>query len=140
MTRPTDHSLPIRKATITKLLAAPAITAMVGQRVHGMRVLSGPEWPFIRYGAPSASPFEASGMGGSDIGITLHAFARGPDESNCAELAEAIVDALSDDTLPLAEGLGLVSLDWTGIQIIPDGEESTDYHAIIRFSVVTTAE
>jgi len=138
MLKPTDHTLPLRRAIIMKLLATSAVTDLLGTRFYGMRTPDSPEWPFGRYGAPDTRPYEATGLGGSDSDITLHVFARGPDEGPCATIADTIVDALSDDMLPLEGGVGLVSLDWQGTQIIEDGGESTDYHAIIRFSVITT--
>lgn len=138
---PADHSLPHRRAVVTHLLASSGVTAIVGQRFYGHRVPDNPAWPFGSYGVPQTQPFEATGWGGSDADITLHAYARGPDEEPCALLAAAIVDALSGDELPLADGLGLVSLDWLNTQIIKDGAglaESGDYHAIISFRIVTT--
>lgn len=140
MTAPVDHTLLIRQAVITRLLATSGVTNIIDQRAYGQRVPDNPTWPFVRYGPPNASPFEATKWGGTEADITLHAFAIGTDEGACATLAAAIVAALAGDELPLASGVGLVSLDWIGTQIIPDGEESTGYHAIIRFSVVTTAE
>lgn len=137
---PADHSLPLRKAVVTRLLSSSGITQKVGDRVYGRRVPDKTELDFVRYGAPGTQPFEATGWGGSDARITLHAHARGPDEAKCAELAAAVVETLSADTLPLADGIGLVSLDWEGTQIIPDGDAGTEFHAIIEFSVVTTAE
>jgi hypothetical protein len=137
---PVDHSLAIRKAVISHLLASTGVTDKVSDRVYGIRVPDKTEWDFVRYGVPDIRPFEASEWGGTDARITVHAHARGPDEAACANLAAAVVEALSSDTLPLADGLGLVSLDWEGTQTIPDGDAGTDFHAIIEFSVVTTAE
>ncbi|RIJ15948.1 DUF3168 domain-containing protein [Henriciella mobilis] len=136
---PADHSLQLRQAVVAHLRSVPAVTAIVAaNRIYGRRVPDNPTWPFIRYGVPDTRPYEATGQGGSDSAITVHAFARGPDEGACATLAAAIVEALSADQLPLESGLGLVSLDWQRTQVLEDGDESTDYHAIIEFSVVTT--
>lgn len=120
------------------MLASPGVTAILADRFYGQRVPANTVWPYAKTGVPVTEPFEATGWGGSDTDFTIHAFARGPDEAACAALAAAIVDAIADDDLPLEGGIGLVSLDWRGTQIISDGGESADYHAIIRFQVVTT--
>lgn len=136
---PADHSLPLRRAVVAHLRSVSAVTDLVtATRIYGRRVPDNPTWPFIRYGVPDTRPYEATGQGGSDSAITVHAFARGPDESDCAELAAVIVEALSADQLPLENDLGLVSLDWQRTQILEDGDESADYHAVIEFSVITT--
>lgn len=140
MSLPADHSLAVRKAVVTRLLASAGVVSIVAGRFYGQRVPDRPVWPFGRYGAPDVRPFEATGLGGSEIEITLHAYARGADEAPCSALAAAIVEALSSDDLVLEAGIGLVSLDWLGTQILKDGDalaESGDFHAIIRFQAVT---
>ncbi|WP_270374980.1 DUF3168 domain-containing protein [Marinicauda sp. Alg238-R41] len=131
-----DHSLALRQAIVTALRADAGVSAIAGARVYGMQVPDGAAWPFIRYGAPLTSIYESSCSQGSDSDVTLHAFAKGPGEDDCAELAAAVADALASDNLPLADGLGLVSLDWISTQILEYPEED-GFRAVIRFQIVT---
>lgn len=131
--QPRDDTLELRRAIVSRLKADNTVTALT-PRIYGRDVPANPVWPFVRYGVPDTRPFEASGYGGSDSAITVHAFAKGPDETGTATLAAAIVESLSADTLPLADGITLVSLDWTRTQILEEGD---DFHAVIEFSVIT---
>lgn len=134
---PADHSGHVRRAVIRRLLATPTITAIIGQRFYGLRVPDRPQWPFGRYGVPVVEPYEASGLGGSETDITLHLYVRGTDERLCEDLCALIVEALSSDELPLSDSVGLVSLDWLDTQIMTDGGEGRDFHAILRFRAIT---
>ena len=133
----TDHTRLLRRAVVARLLATAAVTAFVGNRISGQRVVANQTRPFIRYGAPDTRPFDATCYSGSDSAIVLQVFDPGPDEDRVGQIADAVVDALNTDELPL-EGVGLVSLDWRGTQILDQSAESTEFHAVIRFDVVTT--
>jgi len=140
MANPVDHSREVRAAIVKKLLATSAVTDITSTRVRGMKSAAAETWPFIRIGGPIASPWQSSCGVGSETSITIHAFAKGPDENSCQLLAEAIVDALSDDTLPLPEAtgntIGLVSLDWRQTIYLDEPDED-GFHAAIRFDVIT---
>lgn len=137
MTAPADHTIDIREAVVTHLLAASAVTAIVSSRGYGQRVPANVEWPYFHVGVLVTDPYEAQGQAGSDAEFAIHAYARGPDDAPCGALSKAIVAAMSDDALPF-DSLGLVSMDWLGTQIMGDDGESADYHGIIRFRIVTT--
>ncbi|WP_022697926.1 DUF3168 domain-containing protein [Euryhalocaulis caribicus] len=135
---PADHSLKLRQAIVSRLLADAAVSDAVEARVYGLRTPATRKFPFIRYDGPIAAPFEATGHhDGSEHDVTLHAFTKGEDEDDCHALAAAIVASLSADTLPL-DGLGLISLDWLDTQVIVDGDDTQAFHAIIRLEATTT--
>lgn len=138
MPLPADHSLAVREAVVRRQLAAPSVTSIIANRAFGQRVPADAAWPYTKCGAPMVQPFEATGWGGGDEDLTIHAFANGPDEAPCSRLAAAVVEALSQDDLDLGPDIALVSLDWVSTQIIPDEGDSGAYHAIIRFRIVTT--
>lgn len=132
-----DHVLALRKAVVKKLLADTAVAALVGERVYGESTPPTPEWPFIRYGLPSADNYEASCWDGKDHDLVLHAFARGDDMAACSTLAAAIETAMSEESgLPLV-GVGLVGISFVRTQIIRDSDEQGAYHAIIQFTATT---
>lgn len=134
-----DHSIAMREAVVTKLLATGAIAVLVGTRVRGPAVEDGIDWPFIRYGLPITNPMEQQGRAGSAHAITVHVFAKGEDDGPVGALAAAVVAALNDTSLPV-EPLGLLGIDWTGTQVIRDDAEASAYHGIIQFRAETFAE
>ena len=140
MSPPLDHTLALRKAIVKKLLAAGSATrALVSTRVYGQKSPADPTYPFVRYGAPLTSSFEAQRREGSEHSILIHAFADGPGEDKCANLAAAIVADLNTDDLPL-EGLGLVGIQWEQTQVIVDPPRTDGWHGLIRFRATTSNE
>jgi hypothetical protein len=135
-----DHTLALRQAIVEKLKAnGSAVAGLVEGRVYGQKSPADPTFPFVRYGVPSTSPYEATGwFPGSSHSIALHAFSQGPGEDKCAALAAAIVAELEDDDLPL-EDVGLVAIEWVSTQVLPDLGATDAWHAVIRFSAETVA-
>jgi len=134
-----DHSLPLRQAIVEKLLASDTIVAIVEDRVYGQKPDADPTIPFIRTGPSVSTPYEATGWGeGSEGAVVVHAFAQGPGEDKCSQLAAEIVAVLEEDSLPL-EGIGLVGIQWERTQVLPDLGATDSWHAVINFRA-TTAE
>lgn len=129
-----DNSAAVQTAIITHLASFAPLTALVPpERIYGVRPAgSNPQFPFVRYGAPLVRPYEATCYTGAENIISIHAFAEGEDSYPVSEIAAQIVAAM--DTL---EDAILMFLDnrWTTTQIIPDNDESTNWHAIINFEV-----
>lgn len=135
-----DFSLPLRRAVVKALRADGAVSGVVGSRVHAEQPPE-PQAPWVRVGRITAFPFETSTEGGSEISLTLHAFAPSSDEAH--RLAALIVYALDEKRLPLEaeEGQpepGLTELFWTDTDVMPDTASKADYHAVIRLTAVVT--
>lgn len=134
-----NHALKVRQAIITRLrqVVPAAGVGMSALSIYGEESPPDPAWPFIRYGLPSETIYEASGWGvGSEQDVTIHAFARGPGMDNVTALAAAVVAALDNSQLAV-EPLGLLGIDWTETTYLRDTPEASDYHAVIRFTVGT---
>ena len=140
-----DLSLAVRKAIVGCLEDSPAVTAIVpATRIHAVEAPAEPVWPFIRYGLATALPFRASGIDGAKLAVTVHGFARGPQEDAVAALGAAIAAALDGP-----DGRGLVlALDaeppatahvaWTGSRTLRDGDEAGAYHVVVSFEVAAS--
>lgn len=133
-----DLSLSVRKAILAALEDAPAVTAIVPpDRLYAVEPPANPLWPFLRTGFAAPVPFRASGIDGTRLALSLHGFARGPQEDAVSELAAAIAAALDGRVLPLdGDPDARVHLAWTGSRIGRDGDEAGAYHVVIGIEAV----
>lgn len=133
-----DLSLALRKAILAALEDAPAVTAIVPpERLYAVEPPAAPIWPFVRTGFASPVPFRASGLDGSRIQLSLHGFAKGPQEDAVAELGAAIAAALDGRVVALDGVPGAVAhIAWTGSRIRRDGEEAGAYQIIVGIEAV----
>ena len=138
-----DLSLPFRGAVVKALRSDQAVAEMVGQRVHAEQPPE-PQTPWIRCGRISALGFQASGAEGSEISLTLHAFATGSTEAH--RLANLIVYVLDEKRLALDPdkpgGPRPYAFDvlWAGSEVMPDTASKGDYHAVVRFTALVAIE
>lgn len=127
----TDRSEQIKAGLIARLVAAPAVTALVpAGRIYPMQPPVSPSYPFIRYGIPSIQPYEDSCGEGSMVRVPISGFALGEDQAQ--SIAAAIVATLD-------RASGFYACDWVGTDIRPDGDEQDAWHALVRFEVTLTA-
>lgn len=135
-----DHTLTMREAIVQKLQAAAPVTALIPpESIYGEQPPAAPAWPFIRYGMPTTTQYESSCGEGSEHDIMIDVFAYGPGMDMCAKICAAVGMALDNASLAI-DPLGLVSIDWTGSQIIRDGAEMSAYHGMVRFTAITINE
>lgn len=133
-----NHALELRRAVVQALRAAPAVTSRVRpQDIYGEEVPSDPAWPFIRYGFPDQMLYESSCRSGEEQEFSVDVFAEGPGMDAVTEIASAVRDVLDNADLSLAT-LRLQSLDYRNTLVLRDSPESTNYHAVVRFTAITT--
>lgn len=138
---PVDLSRPLKAAVITHLASDAGVTALVpAVRIYDMTPPAKAKWPFIRYGSPISSPFEASCWDGASVRVTLHAFAETTNvyagEDRALDIAAAIVKAM--DSFEPA-GLGVIECEWIGTQCVRDSDEADQWHAWAEFRVTVEA-
>lgn len=126
----------VRRKYVLALKASAPVVAIVGDRSFGPENISSIEWPFNHVGLPSIVP-EPDGCGGKSYRVigTVHAFAKGPDESGVAALASAVedtLDGLSGD-LTISDGAHLQDTLWTGTLILRDTAQENGWHAVVNF-------
>lgn len=116
---------------------APLTSLVSAVRIYPEEAPANPTWPFIRYGLPIASEFEATGWDGHEQEVTIHAFANGPGSDNLARIAKQVVEAMKSW---VPDGLGIAAAEWTATDTLRDSPEAeqSKYHAVIRFNVAVT--
>lgn len=72
---PRDSSIYARRAGLTLLKGDAEIAAAVADRVYPPQRPSEPVWPFVGWGVPIVSPFEAVCMDGNAIDLAVHVYA-----------------------------------------------------------------
>lgn len=133
----TDLSRPLKAAVVDHLAASPAVTSMVPEdRIYAMTPPAKPKWPFIRYGSPITSAWEATCWSGSSTRVTLHAFAETTaayaGEDRALDIAAAIVAAMKEFQ---PTGLGVVECEWIQTNCIKDSDEADQWHSFVEFRV-----
>lgn len=138
-----DLSLAVRRAIVAALEDALAVTAIVPvERIYAVEPPAEPIWPFIRYGLAAPAPFRASGLDGHRLALSVHGFARGPQEDAVADLGAAIAAAIDGAdgrgrVLPLeVDPPATAHVAWTGSRLLRDGEEAGAYHVVVGFEAV----
>lgn len=129
-----NFPLMLRKEVVRHLKANETLVALTDGRIYGEQPPARPKWPFIRFGVPVSTPYEASDFDGSEHDVIIHAFARGPGMDACSTLCRALERAL-DDFDPVS--FSTLDADWTNTQIIQDGDEADCWHGLISFHFTT---
>ncbi|MER8827231.1 DUF3168 domain-containing protein [Mesorhizobium sp. M0938] len=134
---PTDISGPLKVAVISHLEGDAVLTAIVPvARLYGMQMPAKPRFPYIRYGSPVTTGYEATCWDGAAVRVTLHAFAEtspsGAGEDKAANIAALIVERMK--TFAPA-GLGIIENEWVNTNLIRDEPEADRWHAITEFSI-----
>lgn len=146
------HALFVRQAGVT-LLKRAAVVGPGPLEAAGIFPEQRPAnvpWPFIGWGAPIEVPFLASGMDGSAVTVSVHAYAEtsgvGDDTRPGADMANALIGWVVE-TLGGDEGaeVSLAETDcphpatayftWTGSQCVQDGADAGAFHAWATFDV-----
>lgn len=131
-----DTSLAARRTVIAFLKGEAAVNGIVAARVHA-GVPDDIVWPYVRYGVDDTGPYLATGVDGSDIAMTLHAFALGATDDDARELAAALSGTLDGRVLDLEPEAGFpakITIRWTRTQVIRDIDRIDGWHGIVQFS------
>ena len=133
---PADLSALVKKEIIMHLEADPGISALCDDRIYGMSVPAKTELPFIRYGVPISGGYEASCWDGSVVQATLHVFAETTEsaagEDTAIDIASMMVKRMESFA---PSSVALVDNIWVNSQVMRDGDEADQYHAIVQFTI-----
>ncbi len=124
------------RAAIHHALAADApLTTILG----GAKVYDEPPraaaFPYVTLGETRIADFSAGGDQGEEHQLTLHAWSRQGGHKEAHEIAGALLQALDDAPLALADHT-LVNLRFAVADIRREADGRT-YHALVRFRAVT---
>lgn len=137
-----DASLDILDAVRATLVGDAAVANLVGDRVTSSwsHQLSA---PFIRYRVRGAKTFEAdsaeSSEAGSEITLTVHAFAKERAPLITHDLAAKIREALEHNDSLALDDAELWMLDYVSTAYLPDGADPDLQMAVLTFRASTTA-
>lgn len=125
-----DSALYIRRALVE------ALNGLAGGRVYGPNPPANPVWPFIRVGNADTTPLQTQCLDGNTFDVTVHTFAKGGDESECAELNRAVARILDKRGRVLAAPYPakISRIRWVRSQIIRDTAEATAWHGLVTFN------
>lgn len=142
-----DATRPVRRAALAALKADAGVTAadlVPAASIHPQAPPGQPDWPFIKWGAPSGIPIRVPAcVDGSEITVAVHGFSKGrrvgdqlveTAEDHAARIGAAIAEALDGVRLDI-EGGGWAKFKWTGSQLLVDGGEADAFHSVQNFVV-----
>lgn len=107
-----DFTLPIREAVVAFLRLQGSFTALQPPaRIYGLEQPPNTDYPFTRFGTPSAVPLDYSCASGETMTADIHVFAES--EAECSVIAAELVTVLDEAALDLANGAS-ANARWTG--------------------------
>jgi hypothetical protein len=127
------------RAAIHDALAADApLVALLG----GPKIYDEPpraaEFPYVTLGEARVSDFSTGSEAGEEHQLTLHAWSRQGGHREAHLVAGALLQALDDAPLPLADHR-LINLRFALADVRREADGRT-YHALVRFRAVTEPE
>jgi hypothetical protein len=132
---PTAASTALRAAIHNALTADAALVSLLG----GGKVYDEPPraaaFPYVTLGETRIADFSAGGEPCEEHQLTLHAWSRQGGHKQAHEIAGALLQALDDAPLSLADHT-LVNLRFSVADIRREADGRT-YHALVRFRAVT---
>ena len=132
---PIAASAALRAAVHDALAADSALTALLG----GPKVYDEPPraaaFPYVTLGETRIADWSTGDSGGQEHQLTLHAWSRQGGHAQAHLIAGALLQALDDAALPLAEHR-LVNFRFAVADVRREGDGRT-YHALVRFRAVT---
>jgi len=131
----TAASAALRAAVHDALIADSALTSLLG----GPKVYDQPPraaaFPYVTLGEARIADFSAGSDKGEEHQLTLHAWSRQGGHKEAHLIAGALLSALDDAPLPLADHK-LVNLRFSLADVRRESDGRT-YHALVRFRAVT---
>lgn len=134
---PSDVSGALKTAIISHLEGDAALTAIVPvARMYGLQMPAVPEFPCIRYGSPISGSFDATCWEGSDVRVTIHAFAETgvgvSGENQALQIAALIVERMKSLD---PSSLSIVDNEWIQTNIVRDEPDADRWHSFCEFRV-----
>jgi hypothetical protein len=132
---PTAASAALRAAVHDALTANAALTALLG----GPKVYDEPPrsaaFPYVTLGEARIADYSTGSEAGEEHQLTLHAWSRQGGQREAHLLAGALLQALDDAPLALADN-HLINFRFAVADVRREADGRT-YHALVRFRAVT---
>lgn len=132
----TDPAADIRTAIETKLLAEPALAALIVDRIYD-RVPPSPTYPLVTIGNMQVIPESADATDAAETAVTIHVWDQFKQVDKSRKVGGAVVNALHEEELQTVDsGTQSMLLESANYLRDPDGVTN---HAVLTFSVLTDA-
>lgn len=134
-----DLSPHIKDGVILFVSSQPRLTQFLPPgSIFASQVPSNPTLPYMRYGTPVVSPYNASCWDGTRVRVTLDIFAQGDPDTEAGEtiigrLAGLLVEVMND--LKLEDGLVLVDNEFLGSRYSTVDQEVDRWRAMVEFQI-----
>ncbi len=130
-----DATNAVQAAVYTALTGASAVTDLVSTRIYD-QVPEGLEtFPYITFGNPVTSPFDAAVMRGQTEDLTLHVWSREGGRKQTQQVLAAIHATLHRQPLTVTGHTHIQTLHrFATVLKDPDGET---FHGVTRFEITT---
>jgi hypothetical protein len=138
-----DSIQAVRQAAIVRMVGFAPLTSIVpAASIYPQSAPAAPGWPFVKWGSFSSLPRRAACLDGALLVGAVHGFARArkssasiaeTGEDHASRLGTQIAKALDRWSTPI-EG-GVATFLWTGSQLLIDGNEADDFHAVVNFRI-----
>jgi len=134
-----DASNELLEAVRDRLLADPAVTAIVGTRIFD-RPDMGVAFPWLQIGETQLLPFEAHCVTGTSIFFTLHGWGRDGHAGDAMRaLGAAVYGSLHAQRFALPAPYALQTLEHQNTQVLRD-PDGTTRHLVTEYRADTTAD
>jgi len=132
---PVTAAAALRAAVVDALTADAALVSLLG----GPKIYDEPPrtvvFPYVTLGEARVSDFSAGDAPGEEHQLTLHAWSRQGGHSEAHKIAGALLAALDDAPLDLADHQ-LITFRFSVADVRREADGRT-YHALVRFRAVT---
>lgn len=132
---PADRTLYVQEAMVARLRDHEGAFRLLAGRVYD-RPPQNVVLPYASFGESIALPFDAQGLRGQEMDITIHVWSRKPGAAECRQIAAQISDALHWHRLGLAEGTSVLCRH-TSTRVMGDPDGITS-HGVLHFTVITS--
>src|SRR5579884_1534743 len=132
---PTPASAALRAAVYESLCGNPALTALLGAARIYDEPPRGVAFPYVTLGEMRVADYSTGSEAGQEHQLTLHAWSRQGGTREAQLIAGALLQALDDAPLALADHR-LINFRFATANVRREADGRT-YHALVRFRAVT---
>ncbi|EJN11852.1 hypothetical protein PMI42_04867 [Bradyrhizobium sp. YR681] len=132
----TDPAADLRAAIEAKLLATPALFALIEKRIFD-RVPAKPDYPLVTIGNIQVLPESADGVDAAESIVTVHVWDQYKRADKAKPVGALVISALHEEELQ-TDGVGTQSILLESANYLRDPDGVTN-HGILTFSILTDA-
>lgn len=133
-----DLTRQIKDGVILHLSSYPRLNTFVPRdNIYAMQVPANIKYPYIRFGTPITTPYEASCWRGTTCRMTLDAYAEGGPEAEAGETSVMLIKAHVVEAMNHLhiDGLSIIGNEFLGAREVMVDSEADRWRSIIEYNV-----